>query len=225
VLRRTTDNTNTQDSPRLGFEGSHHLPRYSILCGWPRSPHPNGFLSHDSQVGVPKSPKLGLLRLWSPITLQTDLQSRCGLKKSCSSRQELSNIISHALCKQVNRVDSRLFLVRSQTASLTHGPSFGHNLCFRCPNEQCEPILNIYVPRAFQWYKNITNHWIFIPKIVLWSFGSPPGLHLPSGSCFRSVRVHSLTFSYTPRSMWCDSRASSWPATLQPLLPWSRTQG
>jgi hypothetical protein len=26
-------------------------------------------------------------------------------------------------------------------------------LCFKCPNEQCEPILDIYVPRAFQWYK------------------------------------------------------------------------
>jgi hypothetical protein len=31
------------------------------------------------------------------------------------------------------------------------------------------------------------------------------------------VRVHSLTLSYTPGSMWCDSRASSWPATLQPF--------
>ncbi len=36
---------------------------------------------------------------------------------------------------------------------LTPGLSFGRNLCFRCPNEQCEPILDIYVPRAFQWYK------------------------------------------------------------------------
>ncbi len=25
--------------------------------------------------------------------------------------------------------------------------------CVKCPNEQCKPILNIYVPRAFQWYK------------------------------------------------------------------------
>jgi hypothetical protein len=56
----------------------------------------------------------------------------------------------YALCNQVNQVDSRLFLVRSQTDSLTLSPSFGHNLCFRCPNEQCEPILDIYVLRAFQ---------------------------------------------------------------------------
>jgi hypothetical protein len=29
--------------------------------------------------------------------------------------------------------------------------------------------------------------------------------------------VHSLTLSYTPGSMWCESRASSWPTLLQPL--------
>jgi hypothetical protein len=37
---------------------------------------------------------------------------------------------------------------------LTPGLSFGHNLCFRCPNEQCEPILDIYVPKTFYWYKD-----------------------------------------------------------------------
>jgi len=31
--------------------------------------------------------------------------------------------------------------------------SFGHNLCFKCPNGQCEPILDIYVSIAFQWCK------------------------------------------------------------------------
>jgi hypothetical protein len=57
VLGRATSNTDTQDSPRLGLGGSYHLPFYSIICGWPQSPHPNGFLSRDSQVGVSKSPK------------------------------------------------------------------------------------------------------------------------------------------------------------------------
>jgi hypothetical protein len=38
-----------------------------------------------------------------------------------------------------------------------------------------------------------------------------------SGSCLGSVRVHSFTLSYTPKSMWCDSQASSWPVTLQPF--------
>jgi hypothetical protein len=135
VLRRVTSNTDTQDSPRPRLGGSHHLPPYSILYGWPRNPHPNVFLSWDSQVGVLKSPKLGLLRLWSPITLQVDLWLRCGLKQSCSSCWELSKGMSHALCRQVNQVDSQLFVVGSQTANLIPSPSFGHNLCFRCLNE------------------------------------------------------------------------------------------
>ncbi len=54
-------NTDTLDSPQLGLGGSHHLPPYNILCGWPRSLHPNGFsfpgLSSESPeivlVGIP----------------------------------------------------------------------------------------------------------------------------------------------------------------------------
>jgi len=111
------------------------------------------FLSRDSRVGVPKSRQLGLPELWSPITLRADLGSKCGLKQSCSSRRELSNSMWHVVYNQVNRVDSWLFLVGSQISNLTPDPSFDHNLCFRCPNEQCEPISDIYVPRAFQWYK------------------------------------------------------------------------
>ncbi len=41
-------------SPQPGLGGSHHLPPYSIICAPPWVPHPNGFLSQDSQVGVPK---------------------------------------------------------------------------------------------------------------------------------------------------------------------------
>jgi hypothetical protein len=111
------------------------------------------FFSRDSWVGVSKSRRLGLSWLWSPINLQEDLRSKYSPMQSCSSRWELSNGMSHTLCSQVNQVNSWFFLVGSQTGNLTPVPSFGHNLCFRCPNEQCEPILNIYVPRAFQWYK------------------------------------------------------------------------
>jgi hypothetical protein len=61
--------------------------------------------------------------------------------------------MSHVVYRQVNWVDSQLFLVRSQIGNLTPIPSFGNNLCFRYLNEQCKPISDIYVPRAFQWYK------------------------------------------------------------------------
>ena len=117
--------------------------------------HPNGSFSQDSQSGVPKLSRFRLPGLWSPITLREDLKSKCGLKQSCSSRRELSNGMWHVVCSQVNRVDSRLLVVGSQTANLTPGLSFGHNLCFRCPNGSCEPISDIYVLRAFQWYKEL----------------------------------------------------------------------
>jgi len=147
VLGQAMGNTDTQDSPRPELGGSHHLPPYSILCSSSRRPHPNGYFSRDSRVGVPKSRQMGLPGLWSPITLRKDLGSRCGLKQSCRSRRDLFNGMLHVLWSQVFRVDSRLLVVGSQNwqtpRNSTPDPSFGHNLCFRCPNEQCEPILDI----------------------------------------------------------------------------------
>ncbi len=135
-----------------------HAPWLATLWGVeghasPWSPHPNGILSRDSQVGVPEFPQLGLSQLWRPITLRANLRLQWGLKKSCIPHWELSNNMSHATCTWGNRVDSRLLVVGSQTTNLIPGFSFGHNLCFRCSNGSCEPILNIYVSIVFQWYK------------------------------------------------------------------------
>jgi hypothetical protein len=141
------------DSPRPGLGGSHHLPSYNILCVCPRHLHPNGFLSRDSQREVPKLSRFGLLRLWELITPSSDLWLEWGLKKTCSSPQELSNGVSHSTCTHRGRVDSWLLVVRSQTASLTPGPSFDHNLCCRCPNGSCKAIFDIYTSRPFQQYK------------------------------------------------------------------------
>jgi hypothetical protein len=59
------------------------------------------------------------------------------------------------------------------------------------------------------------------PHNPLKSVSEVSGVHRDSisqsGSCLGSVKVHSLTLSYTPGSPWCDSRASLWPAPLQPL--------
>jgi hypothetical protein len=188
-------NTDAQDSPRPELGGSHHLPPYSILWTSPRGPHLNGFslsgLPQDSRAGVPKSRQLGL---WSPITLRADLGSKCGLKKSCSFHRELSNGMWHIVCSQVNRVDSRLFLVRS--LSLTPGPSFGHNLCFRCPNEQCEPILDIYVPEAFQWYKERHKPLSFDPSN--WSLKFWKSTGTPSPKVGVALGVWGLTPSHSP---------------------------
>jgi hypothetical protein len=113
VLGRTTGNSNSQDSPWPGLGGSHHLPPYSILYASPQDPHLNGFLSQDSQVGVPKFPNLGFSRLWRPITFFADLRLIWGLKQSCSPSQELSKDMWHAIWKQINRVDSQPSMVGS----------------------------------------------------------------------------------------------------------------
>jgi hypothetical protein len=179
------------------------------------------FLSWDSQVEVPKSPKLGLLRLWSPITLRSDLRSKCSLKQSCSSCRELSNDMWHALCQQVNWVDSRLLVVGSQTGNLTLGPSFAHNLCFKCPNEQCEPILDIYAPRDFQKYKEPFHPWSFDPwnlLLKIWeSTGTPtPKVELP-WECEGSLPL-TLLHSWE-HAKWLPG--SLLARNLTTALPWS----
>jgi hypothetical protein len=110
---------------------------------------------------IPGTPKLesrncpeivpvGVPGLWEVISSRPDLRSRRGLKQSCSPRRDLFNAMSHAQIGRREEVDSRLLVVGSQTASLTPGPSFAHNLGCKCPNCQCEGIFNIYVSRPFQ---------------------------------------------------------------------------
>jgi hypothetical protein len=75
--------------------GSHHLRPYSILCITPQEWHPNGFLSRDSQMGGPKSPRLGVPQLCGTITSGADLRSGRGLNQSCSPYRELPNYVLH----------------------------------------------------------------------------------------------------------------------------------
>ncbi len=154
MLGRATGNTDTQDSPRPGLGGSHHLPPYSILCNSRWRWHPNGYFSRDSRVGVPKVSRVGVPRLWTPISPDCKVRSQRDLKQSCSSRLELSNSMSHSQIGHREEVDSRLLVVGSQTGNLTPGISFAHNLCFRCPNEQSSHFRHLrsksfpMVPRA-----------------------------------------------------------------------------
>jgi hypothetical protein len=84
-------------------------------------------------------------------------------------------------------------MVESQTDNLTLGPSFGHNLCFKCPNEQCEPILDIYVPRAFQWYKERHKTLSFDPSncsLKFWESTQTPSLTHSQVPGWTHLRVH-----------------------------------
>ncbi len=138
------------DSPRPGLGGSHHLPPYSVLCVAPPRPRPSAFLSRDSQSAVPKLSWFGFMGLWAIITSHPNLRPGRGLNQTCSSPRELSNAMLNSSIARRDRVDSRLFVVGSQIASLTPGPSFAHNLSCKCPNDSCEVILDIYTSRPFQ---------------------------------------------------------------------------
>ncbi len=202
------------------------FPLYSILCSSQRRLHPNGFFSQDSWVGVPKLSQVGVSELWTLISPNCRVRSRQGLNQSCSSHQELFNAVLHSRIGHREEVDYRLLVVGSQTGSLTPGPSFGQNLCFRCPNEQCEPILDIYVPRDFQWYKERHKTLSFDPWNRSLKFRESTETPSPKVGVTLGMWVftpsHSLTLPYIPRSMWCDSRASSWFAPLWPLCLGSR---
>ncbi len=93
--------------------------------------------------GSPEIPKVGTPTTLGPHNFVCRPLIEMRLKQSCSPCQELSNHMSHATCMQGNRVDFRLLVVGNQTANLTLSLSFGHNLCFKCPNGSCEPILDI----------------------------------------------------------------------------------
>jgi hypothetical protein len=162
-------------------------------------------------VAVPKFPKLGLPQLWEPITLCGNLWLRLVLKQSCSPCQELSNSMLHATCTHRHWDNSWLLVVGSQIVNLIIGFSFDHNLCFRCPNGLCKPILDISVPRAFQWYKEFFNLMGFDPcnrSMKIWESIRTPtpkvGVHLGVW------RFNSPTLPYfqPPGSMKCDFRAS-----------------
>jgi hypothetical protein len=83
---------------------------------------------------------------------------------------------------------------------------------FKYLNGTCKPILNIYVPRAFQWYKEIFKPMSFDPFNCLLKTSTP------------KVRTHLEMCGFMPSHFPTLSRAwnviprlHSWPATLQAL--------
>jgi hypothetical protein len=109
-------------------------------------------------------------------------------------------------------------MVGSQTTHSTPGPSFGHNLCCRCPNGSCKPILDIYVLIFFQWYKELFNPLSFDPcdhsLNIQKSTGTlTPKVGVPLG-VWRSIPSHSLAL---PGACGMTPRLPFWPATLQPF--------
>jgi hypothetical protein len=203
-------NLDSKDSPWSKLGGSHHLPPYSILSASPRGPHPNDILSRDSQVGVPKFPNMELMRFWEPITLCVNHRSKWVPKQSCSPHQKLFNGMLHVLCTPGNQGDSWFLMIGSQITNLIHGPSFGHNLCFRCPNGSCEPVSDIYVPRAFQWYNEIFNPMKFDP------WNCPLKIQKSTKTPTPKMGVHLRVWGFIPSHSF--ALLGAWYVTLGPSL-------
>jgi hypothetical protein len=96
-------------------------------------------------------------------------------------------------------------------------PFIGYNLCFNHSNKSCEPILDIYIPRAFQWFKDFDNLIGFDPyncflkiRESIWTLTPKVGAHLGMWWFIPSL-------SYIPRSMRCDFWAS-FPLGVHPCL-------
>jgi hypothetical protein len=112
----------------------------------------------------------------------------------------------------------------NQIDTLTFGLSFNHNLCCKYSNGSCEPILDIYVLRFFQWYKEAFNPMNFGPlnySLKIWdSIGIPTpkvGIHL--GMC-GFIPSHFFAF---PRG-WIWFPNYTFGLHISMPLPWSQAQ-
>jgi hypothetical protein len=148
----------TQDSPWPELGGSHHIVFFV--------PRGRDYIQMALFLGTPKLDEIvpvGVLGLWELITPDCKVWSQRGLNQSCSFPWELSNAVLHSRIRCQEEVDSWLLVVGSQIAILTPGPSFAHNLGCRCPNDQCEAILDIYASRPLQCHKEHFNARCFEP--------------------------------------------------------------
>jgi hypothetical protein len=129
---------------------------------------------------------------WTAITPDCRVGSRRGLNQSCSPRRDLSNAMSHTQIEPREDIDSRLLVVGSQTASLTPGLSFAHNLGWRYLTCQCEGIFDIYVSRPFQWHQEHPNAMCFSPCCR--ALNIRESRRTPNPPTFPSVGLHPHTW-------------------------------
>jgi hypothetical protein len=194
VLGQTTSNTDSLNSPRSELGGSHHLPPYSILYVAPPHLHPNGFYSRDSQGGVLKLSWFGLPRLWELITSGSDLELGWGLKKTCSSLQDLSNGY---------RTPPAHTEVGSIPDFLLSGVKLPVWLLALLSTITCVVDVRMAYTRPFSTsklqglsndIKNTSRRGVLTSAIELWSYGSPGGLQVPT--------FGSVSLIFTLASKW-----------------------
>jgi hypothetical protein len=160
--------------------------------------------------------KVGIPVILGAHNFMCSLWLRWGLKQSFSPHQEHSNGLSHATFTWGNWGDSKLLMVGNQIGDLTPDPSFGHNLCLKCPNKSCKIVLNIWVPRAFQWYKKRLNPMGFDPCNYFLKIWESIGTSTPKLGAHLGVWGFIPSDSFTLPGTWnVTLELPSWPAPLQ----------
>jgi hypothetical protein len=99
-------------------------------------------------------------------------------------------------------------MVGNQIGNLTPDPYLSHNLCLSVQMGHANPFQTCKFQELFIDIMNFSIQWVLTHAIALWKLGVHWDFNSQSGSSFGSARVHSLTLSYTPGSMRCDSQAS-----------------
>jgi hypothetical protein len=139
--------------------------------------------------------------VWGALTIRF-WSMRWDLKQSHTPHQEISNNMWHTFCTHVTQGDFWLLMVKNQIDILTLDPSFSYNLCYKYSNRSCKPILNIYVLKTFQWYKEIFNQMNFdLSNFSLKNLKVYQDFNSQNESPFGNVWAHSLTLSYTSKSV------------------------
>jgi hypothetical protein len=109
-------------------------------------------------------------------------------------------------------------VVGSQIGNFTSSPSFGYNLCVKCPNGSCKPILDIYVSIDFQWYKILFNPLGFDPCDHSLNIQESIGTSTPKvGAQLGVWRFIPSHFLALPGAWNVTPGLHIWPAPLQAL--------
>jgi hypothetical protein len=178
-------------------------------------------------LGTPKLevPKLKLLWLWGLTTFCVNLRLKLGLKKSCSPHLELSNIMWHATCTQVNQGDSQLLVVENQIRSLTPDLLLAITCVLSTQMGHTSPFYASTSQEISNFIRNFSIQWVLTLEITLWKFRSPLGLQLPKGEpTWECVSSFPHTFVHPQEhEMWFSSFTFR-PHICKPLL-WSQAQG
>jgi hypothetical protein len=172
------------DTSQLGFGEVTTFPLIILSMISHRGYIQMSFCPRIPKLGVSKFWKLGFLALWRAIISYANLRLKWGPKQSCSPCWKISNSMCHTTCTHIFHGDSWILVGMSQIGTLIPDPSFGYNLCFKYSNGSCEPILDIYISRSFQWYKELFNTISFGLWNIYLKIWDSIGIQIPK------VRVH-----------------------------------